>query len=83
MRIVTTAALIAALSGAAYAADDSLDQAAKKTSDGFGNLLNAMGQEIKKIGDEEKKDGKKDEKKDEKKPAAKADPNPKESRSNP
>ena len=73
MRIVMTAALIAALSGAAYAADDSLDKAVKKTGDGFGNLLNAMGQEIKKIGDEEKKD----EKKDEKKPAAKADPNPK------
>ncbi len=79
MRIVMTAALIAALSGAAYSADDSLDKAAKKTSDGFGNLLNAMGQEIKKIGDEEKKG----EKKDEKRPAAKADPNPKESRSNP
>ncbi len=83
MRIVITAAFIAALSGAAYAADDSLDQAAKKTSDGFGNLLNAMGQELKKIDDEGKKDKKKDEKKDEKKPAAKADPNPKESRSNP
>jgi hypothetical protein len=85
MRIVMTAALIAALSGTAYAADDSLDKAVKKTGDGFGNLLNAMGQEIKKsgIGDEGKKDEKKDEAKDEKKPAAKADPNPKESRSNP
>jgi hypothetical protein len=74
MRIVMTAALIAALSGAAYAADDSLDKAAKKTSDGFGNLLNAMGQEIKKTGIGN--DGKKDEKKDEKS-SAKADPNPK------
>lgn len=75
MRIVMIAALIAALSGAAYAADDSLDKAAKKTGDGFGNLLNAMGQEIKKtgIGNDEKKD----EKKDDKKSAAKADPNPK------
>ena len=75
MRIVMIAALIAALSGVAYAADDSLDKAAKKTSDGFGNLLKGMGQEIKKIGDEDKKD-----EKDEKKPAkdsAKADPNPK------
>jgi hypothetical protein len=80
MRIVMTAVLIAALSGAAYAADDSLDKAAKKTSDGFGNLLNAMGQEIKKIGDEEKKAEKKDEKKDDKKSAAKADPNPKSDR---
>jgi hypothetical protein len=73
------AALIAALGGAgiARAADDSLDKAAKKTADGFGNLLNAMGQEIKKtgIGD----DGKKDEaKKDEKKPARRAAVNPKE-----
>ena len=75
MRIVIIAALIAALSGAAYAADDSLDKAVKKTGDGFGNLLNAMGQEIKKtgIGD----DAKKDEKKDDKKSAAKPDPNPK------
>lgn len=73
MRIVMIAALIAALSGVAYAADDSLDKAAKKTSDGFGNLLKGMGQEIKKagVGDE-----KKDEKKDPKS-AAKADPNPK------
>ena len=48
MRIVTIAALIAALSGAAYAADDDLDKAAKKASDGFGNLLKGMGQETKK-----------------------------------
>jgi hypothetical protein len=75
MRIVTIAALIAALSGTAYAADDNLDQAAKKTGDGFGNLLKGMGLEIKKtgIGNE----GKKDEKKDDKSSAAKADPNPK------
>jgi hypothetical protein len=74
MRIVMIAALVAALNGAAYA-DDSLDKAAKKTGDGFGNLLNAMGQEVKKtgIGNE----GKKEAKKDDKKPAAKADPNPK------
>jgi len=81
MRSVTIAALITALVGVAYAGDDSLDKAARKTGDGFGNLLKGMGQEIKKtgIGDDEKKD----EKKDDKKPAAKADPNPKESRSNP
>ena len=79
MRIVTIAALIAALSGTAYAADDNLDQAAKKTGDGFGNLLKGMGLELKKagIGDEGKKDEKKDEKKDNKNSAAKADPNPK------
>ena len=74
MRGITIAVLIAALSAAAYAADDSLDKAAKKTGDGFGNLLKGMGQEIKKtgIGDEPKKD--------EKKPAndaPKADANPK------
>jgi hypothetical protein len=74
MRIVVIAALIAALGGVAYAADDSLDKAAKKTGEGFGNLLKGMGQEIKKtgIGD----DGKKDEKKASKN-SAKADPNPK------
>ena len=80
MRIVMTAVLIAALSGAAYAADDDLDKAAKKTSDGFGNLLKGMGQEIKKIGDEAKKDEKTDQKKDDKRSAAKADPNPKNDR---
>ena len=75
MRIVMIAALIAALSGVAYAADDSLDKAAKKTGDGFGNLLKGMGQEIKKtgIGENEKKD----EAKAEKKSGPKADPNPK------
>jgi hypothetical protein len=74
MRIVMIAALIAALSGVAYAADDSLDKAAKKTGDGFGNLLKGMGLEIKKTGIGN--DGKKDDKKDEKS-SAKADPNPK------
>ena len=75
MRIVMIATLTAALCGVAYAADDSLDKAAKKAGDGFGNLLNAMGQEVKKtgIGNEAKKDGNKDDKKS----AAKADPNPK------
>lgn len=73
MRIILIASLVAALSGAAYAADDSLDKAAKKTSDGFGNLLNAMGQEVKKagIGDDKKNDEKAAKK------SAKADPNPK------
>lgn len=75
MRIILIASLIAALSGAAYAADDSLDKAAKKTSDGFGNLLNAMGQEVKKTGIGDDKEKKKDEKAAKK--AAKADPNPK------
>jgi hypothetical protein len=79
MRIVMIAALIAALSGAAYAADDSLDKAAKKTGDGFGNLLNAMGQEVKKtgIGNEGKKEAKKEE---DKKPSRQANVNPKEDR---
>jgi len=76
MRVITIAALIAALGAPAlaHAADDSLDKAAKKTADGFGNLLHGMGQEIKKSGalDEPKKDEKKDDKS-----AAKADPNPK------
>jgi len=60
MRIVIIASLIAALGGAAYAADDSLDKAAKKTSDGMGNLLKGMGQEVKKTGiGNQKKDDKK------------------------
>jgi hypothetical protein len=45
-----TAILIAALCGAAYAAGDKADSTAKKTSDGFGNLLKGMGQEVKKAG---------------------------------
>jgi hypothetical protein len=77
MRMIVIASLAALLAGTAYAADDSLDKAAKKTGDGFGNLLNAMGQEIKKTGVGD--DGKKQEKeaqKDDKKP--RAAPNPKE-----
>ena len=77
MRIAMIAALVAALTGAgiAYAADDSLDKAAKKTVDGFGNLLKGMGQEIKKtgIGDEGKKQ-ESETKKDDKKPRAAANP---------
>jgi len=78
MRIVMIAALIAALSGVAYAADDSLDKAAKKTADGFGNLLTGIGQEIKKTGiDDVGKKSAKNEAKPKKGTAAKADPNPK------
>jgi hypothetical protein len=77
MRIVMIAALIAALSGVAYAADDSLDKAAKKTADGFGNLLKGMGQELQKIGGEDKKDAKKEEANADKKPGPKANPDPK------
>ena len=60
MRLIIIASLLV-LSGIAYAADDSLDKAAKKTSDGMGNLLKGMGQEVKKIGigNEAKKDDKK------------------------
>jgi hypothetical protein len=62
MRILSIAALIAVLcgSGVVFAADDSLDKAAKKTGDGFGNLLKGMGQELKKTGiGDQKKDDKK------------------------
>ncbi len=62
MRAIIIASLLAfTIAGTAYAADDSLDKAAKKTSDGFGNLLKGMGQEVKKtgIGNEAKKDDKK------------------------
>jgi hypothetical protein len=75
MRTIIIAILLALTAGNTYAADDSLDKAAKKTGDGFGELLKGMGQEIKKtgIGDDTKKD---DEKKPEK-DSAKADANPK------
>ena len=62
MRMIIIASLLAfSVAGIAYAADDSLDKAAKKTGDGFGNLLKGMGQEVKKtgIGNEGKKDDKK------------------------
>jgi hypothetical protein len=62
MRTIIVASLLAfTIAGTAYAADDSLDKAAKKTSDGMGNLLKGMGQEIKKagIGNDAKKDDKK------------------------
>lgn len=62
MRPIIIASLLAfTVAGTAYAADDSLDKAAKKTGDGFGNLLKGMGQEVKKtgIGNEAKKDDKK------------------------
>jgi len=61
MRTIVIATLLLAFTGSAYAADDSLDKAAKKTSDGFGNLLKGMGQEVKKtgIGNDAKKDDKK------------------------
>jgi len=62
MRMIVIASLLAfTAAGIAYAADDSLDKAAKKTSDGMGNLLKGMGQEVKKtgIGNEAKKDDKK------------------------
>jgi hypothetical protein len=71
MRTIVTAVLLAFIALTAHAADDSLDKAAKKTSDGMGNLLKGMGQEVKKLGlgNEAKKDDKK---------AAKADPKAKE-----
>jgi len=62
MRTVIIASLLAlSVAGTAYAADDSLDKAAKKTGDNFGELLKGMGQEVKKtgIGNEAKKDDKK------------------------
>ena len=62
MRAIIIASLLAfTAAGIAYTADDSLDKAAKKTSDGMGNLLKGMGQEVKKtgIGNEAKKDDKK------------------------
>jgi len=61
MRMIVIASLLAfSAAGITYAADDSLDKAAKKTSDGMGNLLKGMGQEVKKTGiGNQKKDDKK------------------------
>jgi hypothetical protein len=71
MRTAIVASLLAfAVAGFAYAADDGLDKAAKKTSEGFGNLLKGIGQEVKKtgIGNEPKKGEKKASKQAERKP---------------
>jgi hypothetical protein len=60
MRTIIIASLLA-FAPIAYAADDSADKSAKKTGDGFGNLLKGMGQEVKKtgIGNDGKKNDKK------------------------
>jgi hypothetical protein len=74
MRTIVVASLLAFTAvGVAYAAADSLDKAAKKTGDGFGELLKGMGQEFKKtgIGNEAKKS---DKKKDGKKASKKSEP---------
>ncbi len=49
MRMLIIAILLA-FAGSAFPADDKLDKSAKKTGDGFGNLLKGMGQEVKKAG---------------------------------
>ena len=69
--MIAASLLVLAVAGTAYAADDSADKSAKKTGDGFGNLLKGMGQEVKKtgVGNEGKKDNKK---------ASKSDAKPKE-----
>jgi hypothetical protein len=61
MRMIIIASLLAfSAAGIAYAADDSLDKAAKKTGENFGELLKGMGQEVKKTGiGNQKKDDKK------------------------
>ena len=63
MRTIIIASLLAfAAAGTAFAADDSASKSAKKTSEGFGNLLKGMGQEVKKVinSDDTKKDKKKE-----------------------
>jgi hypothetical protein len=49
MRTLIIASLLA-FATITYAADDKVDKSAKKTGDGFGNLLKGMGQEVKKVG---------------------------------
>lgn len=63
MRTIVIAGLLTfAAGGVGQAAEhNSLDKAAKKTSDGLGELLKGMGQEIKKtgiVGDSKKEDKK-------------------------
>lgn len=53
-------AIVFSLAAATAAAQN---DSGKKTSDGFGNLLKGMGQEINKAGGSSKKDAKKDAKK--------------------
>jgi len=51
MRTIIIASLLAfTVAATACATDDSLDKTAKKTSDGMGNLLKGMGQEVEKSG---------------------------------
>jgi hypothetical protein len=59
--IIIASLLVFTAAGIAYAADDSADKSAKKTGEGFGNLLKGMGQEVKKtgVGKEAKEDDKK------------------------
>jgi hypothetical protein len=60
MRAIIIASLLS-FAGPAFAADDGSGKAAKQTSDGMGNLLKGMGQEVKKtgIGNDGKKSDKK------------------------
>jgi hypothetical protein len=66
MRLFIIASLLA-FAATAHAADDKVDKSAKKTGDGFGNLLKGMGQEVKKAG------GSKDDKKASKSAGGKED----------
>jgi hypothetical protein len=67
MRLIIIASLLA-FAVNAYAADDKVDKSAKKTGDGFGNLLKGMGQETKKAtgGKDDKKAAKSSDSKDKK-----------------
>ena len=51
MRTIIIASLLAFTAAAtACASDESLDKSVKQTSDGMGNLLKGMGQEVEKSG---------------------------------
>jgi len=51
MRTIIIASLLAFTAAAsACASDDSLEKSVEKTSDGMGNLLKGMGQEVQKSG---------------------------------
>jgi len=75
MRVACIFALVCSVGIGPVLADNdtSLDDAAKKTGQGFGNLLKGMGQELKKVGGSLTSSDKSDKKDDEKENKTKDD----------
>ena len=77
MRVACIFALVCSVGIGPVLADNdtSLDDAAKKTGQGFGNLLKGMGQELKKVGGSLTSSDKKDDEKENKTKDDKAESN--------